>query len=226
MKNVIRPILITLLILLSFIFQDVKAEFVPPYTNSISHWGIGAARVTNLITIYKEPDLNSEILERIYWNSAGNFITKNKKNGNNIQDIFIAYLPNENIAFLSADDENEEWIKVCYNQKNSLFGWVKKENNTQGAKFYLYRDLFFKYGKQYGIYTFRNLPPNYKILYGAPNNEAKKVDEFKYAKHISPWFVQGNWMLIKVLTYDNETKTGWFRWRSDEGRLYGFVDFK
>lgn len=226
MKKIIHALFTALLILMSFIFADVKAEFAPSYTNSVNHWGIGAARITNYITIFEEPDLNSKVLQRIYWNSAGNFLTKDKQNSGNIRDIFIAYLPEENIVFLSADDENDEWIKVCYSQKNQLFGWIKKENGKQGAKFYSYRDLFFEYGKKYGMYTFRNLPPNYKNLYGAPNKDAKKVDEFLYAKHISPWFIQGNWMLVKVTTYENETKTGWFRWRSDEGRLYGFVNFK
>lgn len=203
------------------VFNLAQADFMPSYTNSINHFGIGAVKVTNYITIYEEPDLNSKVLKRIYWNNIENFITDKKEESPN--DIFLAYIPKENTVFLSAEDETDEWVKVCYNQKKLLFGWVKKENKGQGAKFYTYKDLFFQLGKKCGIYTFRNLPEENKKLYGAPNKDSREVDKFDYPKHISPWLIQGNWMLVKVTTYDNKTKTGWFRWRTDEGRLNGFV---
>ncbi len=202
-----------------------SADFMPAYTNSINHFGIGAARVTNYIEIYEKPDLNSGVKERIYWNSAGNYIAEDKNN-KNPNDVFIVYMPDENRVFLSAEDENEEWINVCYNQKKKEFGWIKKENGKHGAKFYLYRDLIFEYGKKYGFYTFRNLPENLKTLHSSPNANSSIVDDFNYPKYISPWLIQGNWILVKVTTADNQTKTGWFRWRSDDGRLFGFVNFK
>ena len=217
------------LVLIMFIFCTLnvaRAEFMPAYTNSINHYGIGAAKITNLATIYEEPNLNSKVIQRIYWNDAGNFLTEDKKDKENFSNIFLAFAPNENMAFLSAEDETDDWIKVCYNQKKSLFGWIKKENGKHGAKFYPYKDLFFEYGKKYGIYTFRNLPPDYKSLHSSPNKDSQEVDNFDYAKYITPWLVQGNWMLVKVVTYDNKTKTGWFRWRSDEGRLYGFINIR
>lgn len=201
------------------------ADFMPTYTNSINHYGIGAARITNYIVIYEKPDLNSNVTERIYWNNAGNFITENKEN-RDPNDVFIIYLPNENKVFLSADDETEEWIRVCYNQKAGYLGWIKKENGKHGAKFYLYKDLIFEYGKKYGFYTFRNLPKDLKALRSAPSNDAKVIDNFNYPKYITPWLIQGNWILAKVTTVDNQTKTGWFKWRSEDGRLFGFVNFK
>lgn len=197
---------------------------MPSYTNSINHFGIGAARVTSYITIYKEPDLNSKVVKKIYWNNIENFITDKKEESP--KEIFIAYLPKENNVFFSVEDENDDWVKVCYNQKKLLFGWVKKENENQGAKFYTYKDLFFELGKKYGIYTFRNLADENKKLYSAPNKEAKVIDDFNYPKHISPWLIQGNWMLVKVTTYDNKTKTGWFKYRTDEGRLNGFIKLR
>lgn len=207
------------------IISTASADFMPVYTNSVNHYGIGATRVTNYIAVYEKPDLSSNIIESIYWNNAGNFITKNKEN-RNPNDIFIIYLPYENKAFLSTEDENEEWMRVCYNQKTGSLGWIKKENGKHGAKFYLYKDLIFEYGKKYGFYTFRNLPKDLKVLRSAPDGDSKIIDEFNYPKYISPWLIQGNWMLAKVTTLDNQTKTGWFRWRSDNGKLFGFVNFK
>ncbi len=139
-------------------------------------------------------------------------------------DIFILYSPKENMVFLSVEDEDDDWINVCFDQKNLKFGWVKKENGKHGAKFYSYKDLFFEFGKKHGIYTFRNLPADFKTLHSSPSIESNVVDEFDYPKFITPWLIQGNWMLVKVVTMDNETKTGWFHWRSDNGRLYGFIN--
>ena len=70
------------LVLIMFIFCTLnvaRAEFMPAYTNSINHYGIGAAKITNLATIYEEPNLNSKVIQRIYWNDAGNFLTEDKK---------------------------------------------------------------------------------------------------------------------------------------------------
>jgi len=213
-------------ILLFFCFIGCAfADFIPTYTNSISHFGIGAVKITNYITVYEKPDLNSKVLTRIYWNNIGNFIVENEKNPNP-KDMFLIYLPSDNTVLLSVEDENEEWVNVCYNQKKRLFGWIKKENENSHAKFYLYKDLIFEYGKKYGYYTFRNLPSDFKTLHSSPNDDSNVVDEFNYPKHITPWLIQGNWMLMKVTTMDNETKTGWFKWRSDKGRLFGFVYFR
>ena len=207
-------------------FTPSYTNFLPSYTNSIQHFGIGAARVTNFVEIYETPDLNSKTIQRLYWNNIGNFISSNKNENLKPSDIFLIYSPQENQVFLSVEDENEEWIKVCYDQKSLKFGWVKKENGKHGAKFYPYKDLFFEYGKKYGIYTFRNLPQTKKTLHSSPNKDSSVVDDFDYPKFISPWLVQGNWMLVKVITMDNKTKTGWFNWRSDEGRLFALVNVK
>ncbi len=52
---------------------------MPTLTNSINHYGIGAARITNYITVYEKPDLNSKVKTRIYWNNIGHFIVENEK---------------------------------------------------------------------------------------------------------------------------------------------------
>ncbi len=232
MKRIFSLILFVFTLLLCPM-QSVKADFTPSYTNftpsytnSINHFGIGAARVTNFVEIYEKPDLNSKAVYRIYWNNTGNFITSNKKGSTKPSDIFLLYQPAENQVFLSVEDEDEEWLNVCYNQKKQLFGWLKKENGKNGAKFYSYKDLFFEYGKKYGLYTFRNLPETKKSLHSSPNTDSSVVDKFDYPKFISPWLIQGNWMLAKVVTMDNKTKTGWFNWRAPDGTLYGFVNVK
>ena len=232
MKKIFIYILISFFSVFQAVFADSAFQyanpsytnFTPYYTNSVNHYGIGAARVTNFIEIYEKPDLNSKVLQRIYWNNIGNFVVSNKTKMQKPSDIFILYSPKENMVFLSVEDEDDDWINVCFDQKNLKFGWVKKENGKHGAKFYSYKDLFFEFGKKHGIYTFRNLPADFKTLHSSPSIESNVVDEFDYPKFITPWLIQGNWMLVKVVTMNNETKTGWFHWRSDNGRLYGFIN--
>jgi len=238
-KFILRVFLLWALVLMSFSScpraaqaQEAFGSFTPAYTNSLSHFGIGAARVTNYIAVYEKPDTNSKILQRIYWNNADTVLILNKEGIEGASDIFLSYRPNKNMVFLSVEDEEDNWLKVCYNQKKRLFGWVKKIKGTDGeiekngAKFYPYPEFFFKYGKKYGIYTFKNLPADFKKLHARPNQDSDVVDEFDVAKHITPWLIQGNWMLVKLTTYDNKTKTGWLRWRSDTGHLTGFIDFE
>ena len=133
-----------ILIFYALSVQRTAADFMPTYTNSINHYGIGAAKITNFVTIYEKPDLNSKIVQKIYWNNIGNLLFDDKKETENISDVFLIYLPKDNVVFLSVEDENDDWIRVCYNQKNKLFGWIKKENKNSSAKFYSYQDLLFQ----------------------------------------------------------------------------------
>ena len=157
MKRIFSLILFVFTLLLCPM-QSVKADFTPSYTNftpsytnSINHFGIGAARVTNFVEIYEKPDLNSKPYIGFIGTISEIFITSNKKGSTKPSDIFLLYQPAENQVFLSVEDEDEEWLNVCYNQKKQLFGWLKKENGKNGAKFYSYKDLFFEYGKKYRV---------------------------------------------------------------------------
>lgn len=199
------------------------ADFMPTYTNSLRHYGMGATRVMNNVKIYEQPNEKSNVLYQFYWNNAQDFLCTTQQGSCSMSNIFAAYIPGENLAFLSTDDENSEWVKVCYDQKNLLFGWIKK---SDGAKFYTWKDLFYRYGKKYGVYAFRNTAKKYKELHAKPSAESMVVDSFDISKYITPWLIQGNWMLVKVIDIDNTTKTGWVQWRNEDGSLNGFMNFK
>ena len=79
------------------------------------------------------------------------------------------------------------------------------------------------FGKKHGLYL---LDDSNKNLYSKAEDGAQVVDSFKYAKYIEPWFVNGNFLMVKIIDYDNKQKTGYIRWRTDDGKLLVFVKFR
>ncbi len=204
-----------------FLTQAGFANVMPRYTTSINHWGMGILRVSNLTKIYEQQDENSDIIQKIYWDNGKNFKALDSTRP---EDIFIAYLPASNYAFLSVEDENEKWVLVCYNQKTGQTGWVKKADTSN--EFYTWADFINICGRKNGIYVFKDIKEEDRVLYSTPQEDGQIVDNWKIAKHISPWYINGNWVMVKITDYDNTQKTGYLKWRTNEGRLLIFVDLK
>lgn len=217
-----KKIILTILFSLIFI-PKANADVTPQYLSSVAHFGIGIAQNGKDIKIYEQPNDNSKLKARIIWDERGNLICKNTKMQCESKNIFLGFAPSNNVALFSVEDENNEWIYVCYNQRHRLFGWVKKDERTS---YLTWGEFLISYGKKYGMYLFRDVPKEYKILYASPNNESPSVDSFFLATHINPWLVRGNWILVKVENYDDTQKTGWLRFRGDDGRFFGFVNLK
>ena len=218
MKKIILTIIFSLIFTLK-----ANADVTPQYLSSVAHFGIGIAQNGKNIKIYENPNTSSKIKAQISWDETGNLKCKNTKMNCEAQEIFIGFAPSNNVALFSVEDENDEWINVCYNQKYRLFGWIKKDENT---KYLSWGEFLINYGKKYGMYLFRDVPKEYKILYASPNNGSPSVDSFFLATHINPWLIRGNWILVKVENYDDKQKTGWLRFRGEDGRFFGFVNLK
>ncbi len=210
-------------ILLSIFFftQAAFANIMPRYTTSVNYYGIGILRVSNLTKIYEEQNENSDIVQKIYWDNGKNFKTLD---GTPPESTFIAYIPASNYAFLAVEDENDKWVLVCYNQKTGKTGWVKKDETSN--EFYTWADFINTLGRKNGIYAFKDIPQEERVLYSTAQDDAQIVDKWEIAKHISPWYINGNWLMVKIIDYDNTQKTGYIKWRTDEGKLLIFVDLK
>lgn len=215
-----RKLFFTLLSIF-FLTQAVFADVMPRYTTSVNHYGIGILRVSNLTKIYEKQDENSDIIQKIYWDNGKNFKTSD---GTRPENTFIAYIPTSNYAFLSVEDENDKWVLVYYDQKTGKTGWVKKaEANNE---FYTWADFINTYGRKNGIYAFKDIPREERVLYSTAQEDGQVVDSWEIAKNITPWYLNGNWLMVKLIDYDNTQKTGYLKWRTDEGRLLIFVDLK
>lgn len=214
------------ILILFFIFFSISletfAEVMPYYINSLRRYGIGYTSIKSPLVLRREASNEGEILETLNFDYNKNVSCLVNKNRCNIDEIFAAYSENRKIALLTTLDETEGWSLVCFNQAQSpICGWVEEKEN----KFYNWSDFFNVFGKKYGLYLFKDLQKNDKILYAAPMKQTNTTGSLEMPRAITPWLVRGNWVLIKVHDFNNQFKTGWFNFRGDNGKLKLFVKF-
>ncbi len=215
-----KKIIILFLLIINF-YTSALADVMPYYINSLRRYGIGYTEVKSPLVLRQTPSLEGKILETLvfdYNNSASCQINKNC----NIDEIFAGYSTKRKIALLTTLDESQDWSLVCFNQlENPICGWVSEKEN----KFYNWTDFFGILGKKYGLYLFKDLQKKDKVLYGAPMKETNTTGSIELPRMITPWLVRGNWVLVKVYDFNNQQKTGWINFRSDDNKLKLFVKF-
>ena len=167
-----KKILILFFILFSC-SQMLLADVMPYYINSLRRYGIGYTKVQNPLIMRRETKLEGEILETLNFNFKEE-VTSCEKNKDRceIDEVFAAYSKSKKIAFLTTLDTTEGWNLVCFNQtERPVCGWVEEQQN----KFYSWSEFFEIFGKKYGLYLFKDLQKNDKILYGAPVKQTKFI---------------------------------------------------
>ena len=191
-----------------------NAKTAPLYKDSINVEGIGIIRLPQEFTVYEKPSKKSKILKQYKWGDAQGAYSEEYVND------FIIFDPLNNIAFMSVVDDLESgyWYKVCYDQKNKLSGWVMPNDYD----YYSWLSFFTKYGKQNGIYPFRDLDLTEKRLYSKDDLNSQILGSFEKAKDIRVQIFRGNWVLVRIYKYEGGMKIGWLKWRTDEGKFHYF----
>ena len=82
------------------------------------------------------------------------------------------------------------------------------------------------YGRKYGLYILHGAPENVNYLHGAPEDTSKMISTINKPKIINLNVIRGNWMLVTVVDADRTPKTGYIRWRNDDGAKYVFPKLK
>ncbi len=215
-----KKILLTFFIFIS-LAQIVFADVMPYYINSLRRYGIGFTQVTSPLVMRQTPSNDGKILETLNFDFNNNTSCINNNQRCNIDEVFSAYSTSKKIAFLTTIDEVEDWSLICFNQsQNPVCGWVEGKNKT-----YTWSEFINIFGKKYGLYLYKDLNKADKILYSAPSKQSNSTGSIEMPKYISPWLVRGNWILVKVDDFASKQKTGWLNFRSDNGKLKGFVRF-
>ena len=218
MKQVIQ-----LLILLTFLSFSIpaKADIVPLSSKSINYYGIGVLNMPKSYNVYENPDKNSKIIKQ-----ENNIIKKSSivRSSGNKKMSYIAYVPSNNIALLAVDyDGGNHWYSVYTNQATGEKGWVYDENDSD---FYTYREMFYKWGKPYGLRIFNDINESHKSLYSKEDLSSKAVSKLELPKFTTFTIIRGNWMLATVQDLDKQPKVGWFNWRNEDGTLNMFPNFR
>jgi hypothetical protein len=210
-----------LLILAILLLMPVKGfcENVVPQYVSIEHTNtLGLYQAPSEIVLYKEPYASSNIVHSISWIGDKIFPESVKAN-----DLFIVFLPQKNLGFLAVTDETDEWVQVIYNNSTGAKGWIKKDDPYRFMSWIMFYNM---YGKKYGLNLLKEAPPEAKDLHTSTDDKSQIVGTINMPQKIILNVMRGNWALVSVMDIDRTPKTGYVRWRSDNGVKYYFPAIK
>lgn len=220
MKKLLLFFIVTLM---SFLFAGfnsaVSAKDVIPVRPNIHQVDtIGLYQIGDDVTIYKEPDEDSQILYRVRWNNDEFF-----PEDIGFEKFFVVFLQKKSLALVAVLDYNEEWIQIVYDNTTGASGWIKKDDPY---KFMTWINFYNTYGKKYGLVLLKSAPESCKDIKASTENLAKTISTMNYPQKINLSVIRGNWALVSVMDLDRMPKTGYIKWRSDEGVRYFFPDIK
>ena len=193
----------------------VFADVMPFYMNSIPKDAIGMYQTGESITILSEPEANSKTIKNI------NFSYKPES----MPDGMFAFLQNEKkLGFLYVSDIGDDgWVEVIYDRHSGARGWVLTEDRFQ---FLPWLSFYNMYGRKYGLRLLKDAPDEVEVLHAKSEDLSQNIGKLNYVKQIKLTAIRGNWALVSVFDIDKTPKTGYLRWRSNEGVIYAFPDIK
>ena len=212
-----KKIIFSLFLFLMFCSTAFAGNVIPDSVSLSNTNTYGVYQVGHSIVLYNEPDDNAEIKQKIVWNSE-NVIPQNLR----LQDMFVLYLENKDFALMAVIDETEDWVEVIYDNTTGERGWIKKDDPY---KFNTWVNFYSMFGRKYGLKILRGAPEITKSMFGTPDG-TKAISTINHPDMINLNIVKGNWMLVTVVDADRTPKTGYIRWRSDDGIKYLFPDVK
>ena len=204
-----------LLIICMFFMLPVFADNMPFYVDTIPKDAIGMFQIGDNITIYSHPEANSKVVKKMDFSY----------NPETMPDNTFALLINEKkLGFLYVSDIGDDgWVEVIYNRMNNSRGWVQTEDHFQ---FMPWLSFYNMYGRKYGLRLMKDAPEDVENLHSKSEDLSQNVSKLRYVKQIRLTAIRGNWALVSVVDIDKTPKTGYLRWRSDDGKIYAFPNIK
>ncbi len=204
-----------LLIICMMFILPVFADVMPFYVNSIPKDAIGMYQTGENITIYSEPEANSKTIKNVEFS----YKPETMPDG-----MFAVLLNEKKLGFLYVSDIGDDgWVEVIYDRHTGARGWVLTEDKFQ---FLPWLSFYNMYGRKYGLRLFKDTPDEIEVLRAKSEETSQNVDKLNYVKQIKLTAIRGNWALVSVFDIDKTPKTGYLRWRSDEGVIYAFPNIK
>lgn len=215
-----------LLIFFTFIFATLfginqcaySKDILPVSPNLTVVRTVGMYQVCDDIKIYKEPQEDSQILYRVRYN-ADEFFPETI----GAEKFFTIFLPKKSLALVNVVDVTDEWVEIVYNNSTGETGWIKKDDPY---KFMTWINFYNTYGKKYGLKMLKGIPETCKDMKASPEDSAKTISVINMPQKINLTVIRGNWALVSVMDLDKIPKTGYIRWRSDDGVRYFFPAVK
>lgn len=193
-------------------------DIVPVRVNLNQVNAIGMYQVGDDVTIYKEPNEESQILYRVRWNNDEFFPDEI-----GADNFFMVFLPKKSLALVGVTDMTDDWLEIVYDNSTGKKGWIKQDDPY---KFMTWINFYNTYGKKYGLTLLKSAPETCKDIKASTDDLAKTISTMNYPSKINLSVIRGNWALVSVMDLDKTPKTGYIRWRSDDGIRYFFPALK
>lgn len=204
-----------LLIICMMLILPVFADTMPFYMDSIPKTALGMYQTGDNITILSHPEANSRVIKQFDFSY----------NPETMPDSVFAFLLNEKkLGFLYVSDIGDEgWVEVIYDKQTGAKGWVQTEDRFQ---FLPWLSFYNMYGRKYGLRLLKDTPDEIEVLHAKSEDLSQNIAKLRYVKQIKLTAIRGNWALVSVVDIDKTPKTGYMRWRSNEGVIYAFPNIK
>ena len=204
-----------LIILMMFLAMPVMADTMPFYVNSIPKGMLGLYQTDKELTLYSHPDANSNVIKKFEFSY----------NPETMPDRVFALLINEkNLGFMYVSDIGDEgWVQLVYDKRTGAKGWALVADRMQ---FLPWLNFYNLYGRKYGLRLLKDAPEDIEVLRAKSEDNSQTVSKLNYIKQIKLTVMRGNWALVSVVDLDKVPKTGYLRWRGDDGTIYAFPNIK
>lgn len=205
-----------LLVIICMLFMmPVFADVMPYYMSSIPKGAIGMYQIGDSIDIYSHPEPNSNVIKRMEFT----YNPETMPDG-----VFALLLNDKRLGFLYVSDVGDDgWVEVIYDKHTGARGWVLTEDRFQ---FMSWLSFYNMYGRKYGLRLLKDAPEEVEVLHAKSEDMSQNVAKLNYVKQIKLTAVRGNWALVSVFDIDKTPKTGYLRWRSNDGLIYAFPNVK
>ena len=204
-----------LLIICMMFMLPVFADVMPFYVNSIPKDAIGMYQTGENITILSEPEANSKTIKTFEFS----YKPETMPDG-----MFAVLLNEKKLGFLYVSDIGDDgWVEVIYDKHTGARGWVLTEDRFQFLPWLTFYNM---YGRKYGLRLFKDTPDEIEVLHAKSEDLSQNIGKLNFVKQIKLTAIRGNWALVSVFDIDKTPKTGYLRWRSNEGIIYAFPNIK
>ncbi len=204
-----------LIILALFLALPAFADTMPFYMDSIPKRTLGLYQTDSELSLYSEPNEKSNVIKKMTFSY----------NPESMPDKVFALLINEKkLGFLYVSDIGDDgWVEVIYDKRTGAKGWVQTADSMQ---FQPWRNFYNLYGRKYGLRILKDAPEDIEVLKAKSEDLSQTVSKLNYVQQIKLTVIRGNWALVTAFDLDKTPKTGYLKWRGDNGEIYAFPNIK
>ena len=190
---------------------------MPKKVTDINSKAIGLYQIPLKTIVYKKPDIKSDVIYRVNWD----YKSFNASDDAACDNFFTVLIQEKELAYVQVSDYTDDWIEIIYDKEKNKKGWVQAED----IRFMPWRTFYNMYGRKYGIYYLADSPKESKQLHGSTEEESPTIEKIENPYKIKLTVIKGNYALITAIE-DNHGKTGYIRWRDENGEVFIFPAIK